>query len=164
MPDVRYMQKGITKFWFFPAITGTGGAPDVSTDLPDADDVTRDVAEVSGFNFANDPIETPDMENTFTPSIPGRDKADSSSLTYYDRLGLANNPNKTLMAKGVVGYLVIFPYGLAGATPAAGDECDVWPIQVASVSRGYSAANEAAKNVFMYTITDAPVLDTEMVA
>lgn len=161
---VRFMQKGTTKFYFYPALTGAGGVPDASTDNAAAEDVTGDIAEVSGFNFANDPIETPDMENTFTPSIPGRDKADNSSMTFYDRVGLANNPAKASMPKGTTGFMVIFPYGLAGASPAAGDECDVWPIQVASVSRGYSAGNEASKNVFMFTITDVPVLDVEVVA
>jgi hypothetical protein len=35
---------------------------------------------------------------------------------------------------------------------------------VASVSRGYSAGNEASKNVFMYTSSDTPALDKKIIA
>lgn len=160
---VRFMQKGTSKFHFVPTIAATTNIP-TAAEVTAGDDITPDIAEISGFNFTNDPIETPDIDNTFAPSIPGQDKADSSSMTYYDRLGLANNPAKTLMPKGTIGFIVIFPYGTAGANPAAGDECDVWPVQVASVSRGYSAGNEASKNVFMFTVTEPPALDVEVAA
>lgn len=159
----RFMQKGTTRFYFVPEIASTGKIP-TPTEMGAGVYVGKDIADVSGFNFENSPIDTPDMDNTFTSSIPGEDKAETSTVTFYERKGLANNPAKAAMPKGTEGFIVIFPYGLAGATPAAGDECDVWPVVVASVSRGYSAGNEASKYVITYTVSDEPALDAEVTA
>ena len=159
----RYMQKGTTKFYFVPTIAGADLIP-TPTEIGAGDYIGADIADVSGFNFENDPISTPDMDSTFDSSIPGTDKADNSSLTFYEHVGLAANTVKTLLAKGTTGYIVVFPYGIAGANPAANDECDVWPVQVASNSRAYSAGNEASKFTVMFSITAEPALDVEVTA
>jgi hypothetical protein len=157
----RFMQKGTTKFHFVPAIVGVTGIPTVA-EVTAGEYIGADLADVSGFNFENDPIETPDMDATFTSTIPGEDKADTSTLTFYERKGLANNPAKAAMPKGTTGFIVIFPFGYAGAAPAADDEIDVWPVNVASVSRAYNAGNEASKYMITYTIVEEPILDVEV--
>lgn len=158
----RYMQKGTTQFHFLPTIAAASGIPTAAECA--AGDRLLDIADVSGFNFENDPIATPDMDSTFTSSIPGEDKAEASSLTFYERKGLANNPAKAAMPKGTVGFIVVFPYGTAGATPAEDDECDVWPVEVASVGRAYNAGNEAGKFMIKYTMSAPPTLDATMIA
>lgn len=159
----RFMQKGTSKFYFVPTIADSTLAPTVA-EAGAGTEITDDVSDVSGFSFENDPIETPDMGQTFVGSIPGEDKADTSSLTIYERKTIAANTTRTALPKGTTGYLVIFPYGLAGATPAAADECDVWPIEVASVSRAYSAGNEASKYTITMTIRDEPGVDLDVLA
>lgn len=161
--SVRFMQKGTTRIWFVPTIASPTGIPTVA-EIGAGSEITKDIAEISGFMFSNDPIDTPDLESTFTTSIPGEDKSDASSLTYYDRKLLANNPAKTLMPKGTVGNIVIMPYGTAGSSPAIADETDTWPVQVASVSRSYSAGNEASKYTISFTPTERPTLDAAITA
>lgn len=162
MTGTRYMQKGTTKFYFLPTIAAGTKIPTAAECA--AGDLLTDIADISGFNFENDPISTPDMDSTFTSSIPGEDKADSSSLTFYERKGLANNPAKAAMPKGTVGFVVVFPYGIADDDPAEDDECDVWPVEVASVGRAYSAGNEAGKFMTKFTVTAPPALDATMIA
>lgn len=149
----RFMRKGITRFYFVPTIAS-------ATLVPTAAEVTAgtrldaQLAEINGFSFSNSPIATPDMASAFVSSIAGEDSAADSNLTFYE--DKTSNPIKTAQAKGTNGYIVIFYAGIAGATPAAGDKADVWPVQVASVSRMYTAGNEAAQYQIVYTPTAPP--------
>lgn len=154
----RFMQKGTTKFWFAPTIASATLVP-TAAEVNAGTRMDTELAEISGFAFSNSPIATPDMANTFTSSIPGEDVADTSSLTFYEQKAPTTNPIRTAQAKGTVGYVVIFFGGIAGATPAAADKCDVWPVQVASNVRTYSAGNEASRYVITYAMTATPGFD-----
>lgn len=154
----RFMQKGTTKFYWLLTIATSG-----TTLIPTAAEVnggTRldtQISEVNGFSFSNNPITTPDMANTFVTNIPGEDSADTSSLMFYE--DKVTNPIRTALAKGTNGFVVILFAGTAGASPALGDKCDVWPAQVASNARAYSAGNEASKYNVVFAMTSAPGLD-----
>jgi hypothetical protein len=59
---------------------------------------------------------------------------------------------------------VIFYAGCATpGTPAAGDDCDVWPATVASSTRLYTADNEAGKYKVMFTLTAEPDIEATLV-
>src|SRR5262252_3737665 len=153
---VRFMQKGITRFYFVPTIASTT----LTTTTAEVTAGTRldtQLGEVSGFAFANNPITTPDMSSTFIPNIPGEEKADDSSLKFYE--DKTTNPIRTALAKGTVGFVCIFATGVAGAAPAIADKCDVWPIQIASNVRGYSAGNEASMYTVSFAMTAVPGTD-----
>jgi len=155
---MRFMQKGTTEFHFVPVIASTALVP-TTAEVGAGEDLTPELAEINGFNFANSPIATPDMKNTFTSSIPGEDTAETSSLTFYEHKAPATNPIKTALAKGTAGNVVIFFGGIAGATPAIADVCDVWPIEVASNTRAYNAGNEASKYMVTFAMTATPGFD-----
>lgn len=154
----RFMRKGTTKIWFVPTIADPS-AP-TSAEVTAGDDLTGQLAEITGFNFSNNPIDTPDMASAFVGKIPGEDTTDNSDLTFYE--DDSSNPISTALAKGTTGYVVIFPAGIAGATPAAADVADVWPAIVASNSRQYTADNEAAKYQVMFTLTTEPEVDAAL--
>lgn len=149
----RFMRKGITRIYWVPTIASATLAP-TAAEVTAGTRMDTQIAEINGFAFSNNPIATPDMGSTFVSSIAGEDTSDDSSLVLYE--DKTSNPIKTAQAKGTNGYVVIFYAGIAGATPAAADKCDVWPSQVASVSRQYSAGNEAAKYQITYASTATP--------
>ena len=151
----RFMRKGTSKFWFVPTIASTDLIP-TTAEVTAGTAVTPEINEMAGFTFANNPIDTPDMDTTFVSKIPGEDSTEDSSMTFYERK--TTNPIKTLLAKGTVGFIVIFPAGLAAAAPAAGDKADVWPVTVASNARTYTAGNEAAKYLVKFS-PNAPAAD-----
>lgn len=156
----RFFRRGTTKVYYAPVIADID-APTVS-EMDDGLELSCELADVSGFAFKNSPIAVPDMCSTFIKSIPGEDKADSSSMTFYE--DNVTNPIKLALGKGVEGYIVFFPIGVTGASPAAGDVCEVWPVQVASSTREWKASNDAAKFMVEFTATDVPDQEAAVVA
>lgn len=153
MANVRFMRKGITKFYFVPVITAQAAA--TAAQINAGVNISPQVAEVSGFSFTNNPIAAPDMDSAFVSQISGEDTVEASSTTMYDLQD--NTTIKAGLAKGTGGYMVIFYSGLLGATPAIGDKYEAWPVEIASNSRMYSAGNEAAQYMVGWTLTDPPV-------
>lgn len=152
----RFMRKGRTKIFFVPTIASLAAPTAVEVNAGTQVDVQ--LAEINGFNFANTAIDTPDMATSFVSKIPGEDTVGDSNMSFYELT--TTNPISTALAKGSVGYIVIFPGGLAGAIPAAADKAEVWPTIVASNSKQYTVGNEAAKYQVVFTNTAAPVAAT----
>jgi hypothetical protein len=149
----RFMRKGVTKVYFVPTIASTTLVP-TTAEVTAGTRLDTQLEAINGFSYANNPIHVPDMSTPFVPDIPGEDSVAASKLTFYE--DKVTNAIKTAQPKSTVGYIVFFYAGTAGAVPAAGDKCDVWPIIVASVARMYSAANEAAKYEIDYAPTAPP--------
>lgn len=152
----RFMRKGTTKIWFAPSLTNPA-APTVAS-VTGGTRLDTAIAEIAGFTFKNNPIDTPDMASTFVAKITGEDTVDDSSMTFYE--DDTANPIMTALSKGATGYVVIFYAGIAGATPASGDKCEVWPVTISSNARMYTADNEAAKFQVSFATTAAPVAAT----
>lgn len=148
----RFMRKGKTKIFFVPTIASLSAPTAVEVNA--GTELTPQLAEINGFDFTNTPIDTPDMSQAFVSKIPGEDTVGDSNMSFYELTG--SNPIATALAKGTTGYVVIFYGGIAGATPAAADKAQVWPTIVASNSKRYTVANEAAMYQVVYTNTAAP--------
>lgn len=151
----RFMRKGITKVYFVPTITNKTAPTAAQVTAGTA--LTAQIAEISGFTFSNSPIQTPDMATKFVSQIPGEDTTEDSSITFYE--DKSSNPIRTALAKDVNGYIVIFSAGTAGASPAAADKCEVWPVTISSNARKFSAGNEAAQYEVRFATTDEPAVD-----
>lgn len=152
----RFMRKGITKVYFCPTIA-TPTAP-TTAEITAGTALTGQVAELNGFTFSNAPIDVPDLSSAFVKKIPGEDTVEDSSIVFYE--DKTTNPISTALAKGTVGFVVIFYAGTAGSNPAAADKCEVWGCIIASNSRRYTAGNEAAQYEVVFTLTDPPVAAT----
>lgn len=155
----RFMRKGKTKVYFVPTIANKA-APTVA-EITAGTALTGQIAEMNGFMFSNSPIDTPDMSTAFVNKIPGEDSVDDSNIVFYE--DDSSDVLRTALAKGSNGHIVIFPKGTAGASPAAADKAEVWPVTIASNSRQYTADNEAAKFQVVFATT-APPTDPATIA
>lgn len=151
----RFFRRGISKAFFVPTITNIN-APTVA-EVGAGDEMTEEIAELTGWTFSNNPINTPDLSNTFTPNIPGEDTAADSSIVFYENRGGASaNPLQAGLAKGTAGFVVLFFDGTAGASPAASDECEVWPVTSTGPYREYSTGNDPARWGVRFATTAPP--------
>lgn len=150
----RFMRKGKTKVWFVPSMANPE-AGTVAEVVTAGTELNVDLGEVNGFTFANSPIQTPDMDTTFTAQIGGEDTAAESSMGFYEQDD--DTTIRDALAKDTVGYVLMYPTGIAGASPAALDEYEAWPVIVTSNARTYTVGNEAAMFNVSFSITDPPV-------
>lgn len=107
------------------------------------------IAEISGFEFSNSPIQTPDLGTTFTTQIPGEDTVQNPSLTFYD--DDAASTIRTALAKGTSGYIIFCPYGIT-----ATKRSEIWPAKSTGVNDVWTAGNEAAKYQVTIAVTGVP--------
>lgn len=147
----RFLRRGISKILWSKSLNDPKYPS--RREINGAFDVTDAVSDIEGWALENDPIETPDMGSTFNSSIPGNDKAENSSLTFYeDRFSDAVEKQ---LHKGAEGFVILLRKGdLPGSRSV-----DVFPAQVATRAATYSTGNEAAKFKVDFTITDEPSLD-----
>lgn len=157
----RFFRRGKTRFYFLTATPASLTAPTVA-EINAGTNLTTAVAEVAGFTFANQPIETPDFGSAYVSRIPGPDQAEDSALTFYE--DRTSNPLRTTLAKGVQGYIAMLPGGGSGAAgaPAIGDKVDLFHVEVASTPREISAGNDPARWRCELTVLDAPSIDSTL--
>lgn len=159
---MRYMSRGITRFYFVPTIAASTLIPTVA-EVAAGTRMDEQLNEVNGFSFANQPIDTPNFKDRFTPQITGEDTADNSSLGLY-RLKGETDTIRAALAKDTTGFVVIFYQGLVGASVAITDKEDTWPVVISSNAKTYTADNEAAKYMVTFSITQVPAFDLALVA
>ncbi|MEV0735434.1 hypothetical protein AB0I51_05590 [Streptomyces sp. NPDC050549] len=159
MAQQRFMRRGITKILWLKSIAAPTRIPTrAEISAPNSTDLTEAMSDVDGWSLTNESIETPDMASTFSSSIPGNDKADNSSITFYeDQL---SDAVETLLPKGAVGYVVFLRKGDIPGSKSL----DSFPVQVASRTPQYNAGNEAAKFQAVFSITSPPTLDAAVPA
>ncbi|MEU7338711.1 hypothetical protein [Streptomyces sp. NPDC007074] len=149
---MRFNRKGVTKIKFLPTVASAALLP-TRAEITAGTDYTQQINALEGWNITNQPIETPDMASTFVAKIDGDDTAADSSLTFYEDNTLADIEED--LAKGTAGYMAIFSKG----DVPSGKGLDVFPVKVASNSKGYSTGNEAAMITVQFVITDRPALN-----
>lgn len=165
MAGNKFYRPGKTKVYAVPAV---GNIAAITTaEIAGAVDLTCDIAELSGFSYSNEPIDTPSLCSTLTLSIPGADKLENSSLVMYEYTNTANpaaaNPLRDLFAKGETMVIVIFPQGTAsGGAPATGDVYDAWPVQSGGTPREMGM-KDAARWTANLSVTGQPAEDAVLV-
>ena len=146
----KYMRRGTSRFFFVTTIAADSMIP-TRSELSAGTEFSNYIAAMDGWTVANQEIDTPDMADTYDSTIPGSDKADSSSFTFYEDEEDAEL--EAIFAKGTTGHVVILRKG----DIPANNSMDVFPIRVASQSPQYTADNEAAKFMVKFSITDVPL-------
>lgn len=155
----RLFRRGITKVFTVPTISSKT-AP-TATEINAGVDISKDINKMAGFTFDNKPIDVPDMSAAFVKKIPGEDQAADSVLTLY--LEKTTNPLRATFAKGTALYIVIFSTGTAGASPAATDKCQVWPMTTTGFADEFDTGAVAALWHAGFTPNDTPALDVALV-
>lgn len=161
MASDRFFRRGRTKVYWVPTIAATTLIPTVA-EVTAGTNMSKDIADMSGFEFENSPINTPDLDSTFTSTIPGEDQASNPSLTFYEKK--TTNTLQATVAKGTSGFLVIFFKGLAGAAPAVADEAEVWPVTSTGPRREYSMGNDPARWMAGFAPSDPPNFNAAIAA
>ncbi|MFF3493737.1 hypothetical protein ACFYWS_20560 [Streptomyces sp. NPDC002795] len=153
----RFMRRGVTKIYFLDEIAAATNVP-TRPEIVGGTELSGAVSDIAGWSLGNSPIDTPDLGSTLTTSIPGEDKADASTLTFYeDQL---TDTIEALLSKGVVGYIVILRKGDVPASKSM----DIFPIRVASRAPAYSTGSDPAKFTVTFAVSDEPVLDAAVPA
>ncbi|MFJ4668894.1 phage tail tube protein [Kitasatospora purpeofusca] len=153
----RFMRRGITKIFFLKTIAAPSNIP-TRAELTAGTDLSKQISDIEGWSLENSPIETPDLGNKFATSIPGEDKAASSSLTFYEDLG--SEVVEALLAKDTAGYVCILRKGDVPQSKSL----DVFPVRVGSRAPSYSTGAEPAKYKVSFSISDLPTLDAPVPA
>jgi hypothetical protein len=155
----RFMRRGVTKILWLTKVASADLIPTrAEISASTATDLTEAISDVDGWSLTNEAIETPDMASTFSSSIPGNDKADNSSITFYE--DQRSDAIETLLPKGAVGYVVFLRKGDIPGSKSM----DTFPVQVASRTAQYNAGNEPAKFQAVFSITSPPALDAPVPA
>lgn len=143
----RYFRRGKSKVIFAPAVAGASPTrPEITAGTM----LTPQIAEVSGFQFSNSPIATPDLDSVFTSTIAGEDTAADSGFTFYDDDAAATI--RTALAKGTKGFILLFPYG-----DVPTKRVEKWAVESTGVGDEWSAGNDPARFTVQFGITAPPV-------
>lgn len=152
----NFFRRGITKVYWVPTIAAATKIP-TAAEVGAGTDLSPKVNNMEGFTYENQPIEAENLAESFTPTIPGPDTVERSTLTFLE--DKTSNPFRTTLAKGTAGFIVIFFGGLAGASPAAADKADVWPCIVTGRPRVYEMGAAPARYRVGFTPTATPAED-----
>ncbi len=153
------MRRGVTKIFFLKAIAAADNVPTRSElAASNATDLSGAIADIAGWSLANSPVDTPDLGSTLTTSIPGEDKADASTLTFYE--DKTSEEVETLLSKDEEGYVVILRKGDIPQSKSM----DVFPVRVAGRAPAYSTGSDPAKFTVTFAISGTPELDAAIPA
>lgn len=156
----RFFRRGKSKAFWVPTLSSLTSPS--AAEVNAGDELTGQIADISGFEFSNSPIPTPDLSTTFTTTIPGEDTTQEPQIMFYE--DDTTNTLQTTLAKGTSGHVVLFYKGTAGAAPASGDTAEVWQVISTGPFREYSLGNDPARWGARFTPTAAPVFDAVLVA
>lgn len=143
----RYFARGLTKIYY--CLTIVSIAAPTRAELNAGTDLSREVAEVNGWDITSEEIETPDLATSFTSKIPGSLSVGDSSINMYADDNGADA--RGVLPRGTIGNIVML-YG--GDIPAS--KMDVFPIKVRSVGKPISLGDDAATVNLQFSITAAP--------
>jgi hypothetical protein len=144
----RYINPGVTKIVFSDTVLDKNNP--LRTEIDAGTDLTREVQNAEGWNVESNNVETPDLDEEFTGTIPGRTSAEDSSLTFYaDETGA---DARALLPRGTPGFVMIFDGG-----DVTGRKMRVFPVRVSSVGMPINVEGEDAATVMVsFAITSVP--------
>lgn len=146
----RYFRRGKSKILFVPTIASKAAPTRIELDA--GTPLTPQAADIADFQFSNSPIATPDLDSTFTTTIPGEDTTGTPTLTFYD--DDAADTIRTALTKGTKGYIALMPYG-----DVAAKRMEVWPVESTGVNDEWSAGNDPARYTVAFGVTGVPEQD-----
>jgi hypothetical protein len=155
----RFFRRGKSRVSFGLDCEGTsadGWAP-TRAQLDAAQDLSIDLADLSGFSLENSPIPTVNLAESFTPQIEGEDTTADSSLTFHDRDDA--EVIRAALEKGTAGFIFLFPYG-----DVPTQRMEVWEVKVTGTNDVWSLGNESARFRSTFAPQSVPTQDAEVPA
>lgn len=143
----RYFARGLTKIYY--CLTIASIAAPTRAEMNAGTDLSREVAEVNGWNITANEIDTPDLATVFTGKIPGSTSIDDSSINLYADDNGADA--RTILPRGTAGYILMLYGG-----DIAGSKMDVFPIRVRSVGKPIQLGDDPSTVNIQFSITAQP--------
>lgn len=135
----KFFRPGVTKVYFCPSVAGTNPT---TGELNAGVDVTPDLNDITNVSVAATLLDTPDYQTGFVSKVTGPDTIGDPTLTYWDRDN--STTNRTTLAKGTAGFLVLMPYGRV-----TGKRCEVYPVQSSGCNDQYARDTPAQFQVVL---------------
>ena len=148
--STRYFDVGTTKVYFLPAVADIDAPTRIELDA--GTDLSREIAEIDGWNVTSNQIQTPDFATRFVSQIAGRIEAADSSLTFYASEDSVDV--RAILPRDTDGFILWMDGG-----DIPGNKMDCYPVTVRSVSKMRSAGSEAARIMVGFSITREPSED-----
>lgn len=128
-------------------------APTLS-ELNAGKNVTKHITSQAGFDLSVAEVSVPRAGQNFTGSVPGRQTASASSLTFINSDAGPTGDVRSMATLGLnsTGYVVFFTEGVITA-----GTMDVWPYRVSSVSPSRDL-EALGTTVVSFSIPSAPAL------
>lgn len=145
-----FFRRGITEFHFLPTVANLTAPtrPEITAGI----NLSEMISEVSGWQLANSPIQTPRLARRYTTQIPGEDTTEASTLTLDD-----DKDDTTVrdgLPKDEEGFILKLPYG-----DVPTDRCEVWPVTITGNNDVISMGNDPARYVVGFAVTGVPEQD-----
>jgi hypothetical protein len=143
----RFFPTGTTRYVFTATVANklAVSRPEINAGT----DLSREIAEVSGWQVTSELIDVPDLNSRFTSKIPGRTSADDSSIKFYADPSGADA--RTLFPRDAIGFILRMDGG-----DVAGRKMDVFPVRVSSVPKEMGTGDDAGSLTVMFAITSEP--------
>ncbi|MEV8636513.1 hypothetical protein AB0395_33185 [Streptosporangium sp. NPDC051023] len=145
--STRYINPETTKVLWLPSVANKNAV--TRAEINAGTDLTRELADNSGWVVTSNQSDAPDMGSKFTGKVSGRTTADDSSLSMYASKNGVDA--RSLMPRDTSGTVVWMDGG-----DVPGQPMDVFPVTVSSVGKPRSVGDEVARITFSYAITSAP--------
>jgi hypothetical protein len=151
----RFFAPEISKVYF--ATTLAAPATYTRTEVTASQDLTKEIAEISGFSVSSGMIDTPDLGSRFTSQIGGRTSVEASSITFYaDKAG---DDVREVLPRGTKGFLIFMDGG-----DVATQKSDVYPVEVTSLGKVRSTGDNAFQLTANFAVTGVPFEDVAIPA
>jgi len=153
-PSNRYIAPETTKVFILPAVAAADGIP-TRAEITAGTEIADEINDWSGFNKQTASVPTTSVGSRFTPTIPGMQTSEDSSLTMHaDKNG---DDGRALFVEDGIYYVVFMDGGDVDAQNL--DKLmDVYPTRCSSVSKVRNAAGtDNTKIMVSMTITRRPV-------
>lgn len=145
---VQYINAGSSKVLFCPTIASASSP--TRSEINAGTDLTRAIADSSGWQVESDQVESPNLDDVFTPTISGRTKVADSSLTLY--CDVTGADVRALLPRGTNGYVLWLD---GGDVPARKMSC--FPVRVSSLGMVREVKGDSAATIIVsFGVTATP--------
>lgn len=153
--STRFINPGVTVVLWLPAVANKSSV--TRAEINAGTDLSRELADCSGWMVTSNQVDTPDMSTRFTSKIPGRISADDSTLSMYESQNSIDA--RTLMPRDTNGFVVWMD---GGDVPT--QKMDCFAVRVSSVGKTRSVGDDPGRLNFAFAITSQPAEDVTIPA
>jgi hypothetical protein len=115
-------------------------------------DLSDEIAETANWAVSANRVPVPDLGKKFISKIAGRTETGDASLTFY--ASRTTTDVRSVLNRGHVGNIV-----LLGGGDVAGQKMDVYPYEVAAVSKPFDVSGGPALIIIELALTKIPAED-----